>query len=75
MRLGVECFRVYAFRCIKTDSYGLHLVQPGRVDPVPVPAPSPVLAPAPLGHGREVECRPAAGGPFTDGCRYSAMLG
>lgn len=40
----------------------------GSVDRVP-------LAPAPLGHGREVKRWVAAGGPFTDGCRYSATLG
>lgn len=46
-----------------------------NMDLVPLPAPSPLLALAPLSHGREVERWAAAGGPFTDGCRYSATLG
>lgn len=39
------------------------------------PASSPLLAPAPLSHAREAERWAAAGGPFTDGCRYNATLG
>lgn len=38
-------------------------------------APSALLAMDPLGHGGEVRRWVAAGGPFTDGCRYSVTLG
>lgn len=57
------------------QSYGLYHMWLANTDRVPLPDPSPLLAPASLGHGREVERWAAVGGPFTDGCRYSATLG